>query len=398
MKRAALLLLLVAACDGMTTEQRAHARMTEFLAQHRNSRNWTAAEKAKAHALVRAFTDLPRHDNREWAGRAYTLLWNMAKRDPKADRDELLYAIRGMEQYASFPVNRFIEPARLLAERNLDLDYAERLGRRGVIESHQYFQKYRQVDDTPEFIASVVGRAHESLAIVLQTRGRDAEAEQEFVAAGRVDPNSETLMTEIGRFYERRGRNDAAAEWYLRAGLLSDDFADAKRLSGASFEALLARVTAEDETRRKRDVLAARIASPKRAPPLRLKTLDGRAASLDDFRGRVAVINFWATWCDWCVKEMPQLQQLHREHEHDPKVAVATINIDENDALVKRWMAANHIDVPVIVGTPKLAASAGVTGYPTTWFLDRDGRIVFAKLGGTKRLEQEFSWRVAAMR
>jgi thiol-disulfide isomerase/thioredoxin len=400
-KRAALLLLVFVACNrtpSLTPEQQAHAQMTQFFAKHRNSRNWTAADRATAHRLIRAYTDLPRHDNRQWAGRAYTMLWNFVKRDPKADRNELLLAIRGMEQYASFPVNRFIEPARLLAERNIDLDYAEHLGRRGVVESHRYFQKYRQEDDTPEFIASVVARAHESLAIVLRKRGRDAEAEQEFVAAGRVDPSSDKLLNEIARFYEDHGRHDDAAEWYVRAGLVSDDFADAKRVAGSTFDALLARITREDEERRKREVLATRIASPKPAPPFRLKTLDGRTASLDDFRGRVAVINFWATWCDWCVKEMPQLQQLHREHANDAKVAIATINVDENDALVKRWMAANHVDVPVIVGTPKLAAGAGVSGYPTTWFLDPSGRIAFAKLGGTKRLEQEFSWRIAALR
>jgi thiol-disulfide isomerase/thioredoxin len=406
-KRVALLLLLAVACNrarSLTPEEEAHARLTQFFAQHHNVRKWSPADRATAHRLLRAYTDLPRHDNRIWAGRTYTMLWNFLKRDPKADRNELLLAIRGMEQYASFPVNRFIEPARLLAERNIDLPYAEHLGRRGVIESHRYFQQHRQEDDTPEFIASVVGRAHEALAFVLQKRGRDAEAEQELVAAGRVDPRSDKLLSEIGQFYERRGRNDDAAEWYVRAALVSDDFADAKRAytarhgSLAGYDALAARVTSDDEGRRKREVLASRIASPKPAPPFRLKTLDGRAASLDDFRGRVAVINFWATWCDWCVKEMPELQRLHAEHANDAAVAIATINVDENDALVKRWMAANHIDVPVIVGTKELATRAGVLGYPTTWFLDRQGRIAFVKLGGTKRLEQEFSWRIAALR
>ena len=160
MKRAALLLLVFVACHrtpSLTPEQEAHAQLTQFLAKHRNSRNWSAADRATAHRLIRAYTDLPRHDNRQWAGRAYTMLWNFVKRDPKADRNELLLAVRGMEQYASFPVNRFIEPARLLAERNIDLDYAEHLGRRGIIESHRYFQKYRDENDTPEFIAGVVG-------------------------------------------------------------------------------------------------------------------------------------------------------------------------------------------------------------------------------------------------
>jgi thiol-disulfide isomerase/thioredoxin len=398
-RRLALLLLLLAACaPKVTPEEDAHRELTQWFAAHRSARKWSAADRETAHRLLRSYAALPRHEHRDWAGRAYTMYWNFLKRDPKADPKELLTAIQGMEEYASFPLNRFVEPARLLAQRGLDLEYAERLGRRGIVESHRYFQKYRHDDDTPEFIAGVVGKAHASLAFVLQKRGRDAEAEQEFVAAGRSDPNSAPLLTEVGQFFERRGRNAEAAEWYTRAGLVSDDFSDARRAAGAGFEPLRARVAAEDDARRQREVLGQRIASPKAAPPFRLKTLDGRTATLDDFRGRVAVINFWATWCDWCVKEMPELQRLHRAHAGDPNVAIATINVDENDALVKRWMAENHVDVPVIAGTLAMAKSAGVAGYPTTWFLDPSGRIAFVKLGGTKRLEQEFGWRIAALR
>ena len=399
MKRVALLLLLLTACaPKRTAEEDAHEQLAQWFAKHRDMRQWKAGDRETAHRLLRTYAELPRHDHREWAGRSYTMYWNFLRRDPKADPKELLTAIRGMEQYASFPLNRFVDPARLLAQRDIDLAYAEHLGRRGVVESHRYFETNRQPDDTPEFINSVVARAHASLAFVLQKRGRDGEAEQEFVAAGRSDPSSVPLLTEVAQFFEQRGRKEEAAEWYTRAGLVSDNFTDARRLAGAGFDALLARISAEDEARRKHDVLAQRIAAPRAAPPFRLKTLDGRTATLDDFRGRVAVINFWATWCDWCVKEMAELQRLGRAHAGDPKVAVATINVDEDDALVKRWMAANHVDLPVIVGTKAMAGNAGVVGYPTTWFLDPNGRFAFSKLGGTKRLEQEFEWRIAALR
>lgn len=184
MKRAALLLLL-AACTRTSPEEAAWARLTKFGAQHRY-RTWTAEDRATAHRLVRAYIDLPAVENRERAGRAYTMLWRILRSDPRAGRDELLMAIRGMEEYASFPVPRFIEPARLLAERNIDLDYAEHLGRRGVIEAHRYFQRHPEENDPPQYIARVVARAHESLGIVLQKRGRRAEAEQELEAARRM--------------------------------------------------------------------------------------------------------------------------------------------------------------------------------------------------------------------
>jgi len=181
----AALLLILAVCSRATPEDAAWARLTKFATQHRY-RTWTADDRATAHRLVRAYIDLPRHDNRQRTGRAYTMLWRILENDPRAGRDELLMAVRGMEEYASFPMPRFIEPARLLAERNIDLDYAEHLGRRGVIEAHRYFQRHPEENEPPEFIAGVVARAHESLGIVLKKRGRDAEAEQEFVAARRV--------------------------------------------------------------------------------------------------------------------------------------------------------------------------------------------------------------------
>jgi hypothetical protein len=185
---AALLLLFAAACGPrLTPEEAAYARLTQFAARHRTgSRNWTAEDRAATHRLVRAYLGLPRHDHPDWQGRAYTMLWRLLRNDPRADRGELMSAIRGMEQYASFPVPRFIEPARWLAERNVDLDYAERLARRGVIESHRYFQRHPEEEDTPRFIAGVVARAHESLAIVLEKRGRRGEAEQERVAAAAM--------------------------------------------------------------------------------------------------------------------------------------------------------------------------------------------------------------------
>jgi len=186
-KRLALLLLFVAACGPrLTPEEAAYGRLTRFFVEHRYSRNWTAADRATAHRLVRAYLDLPRHEHPQWQGRAYVALWRLLKNDPRADRNELLGAIRGMEQYATFPVPRYIEPARLLAERNIDLDYAERLARRGVVDAHRYFQRHPEEGDTPRYIAGVVARAHESLAIVLEKRGRRGEAEQERVAAAAM--------------------------------------------------------------------------------------------------------------------------------------------------------------------------------------------------------------------
>lgn len=118
-------------------------------------------------------------------------------------------------------------------------------------------------------------------------------------------------------------------------------------------------------------------ASYRPLPALEVTHLDGRPADLDQFRGRVVVLNLWATWCIPCRDEMPELQQMHARYAADP-LDVVGISIDEGDvALVEGFLEEFDITYPNFLGD-----GSGLTqaldlypGVPHTLLVDAEGLI-----------------------
>lgn len=138
-------------------------------------------------------------------------------------------------------------------------------------------------------------------------------------------------------------------------------------------------------------------AAPSRVPKFKLKTLDGKQVTLDSLKGKVVVINFWGIWCTQCLKEMPEVQKLHEKYASDPDVAILTINTDPNPADVPPWMKQKGYSFPVLLDDG-YTEKAGLDIFPTTWFLDREGRKVSEKTGFTEKLFEEFSGRLESIR
>jgi thiol-disulfide isomerase/thioredoxin len=121
---------------------------------------------------------------------------------------------------------------------------------------------------------------------------------------------------------------------------------------------------------------------------------DGRAQSMKQWQGRLLVLNFWATWCAPCVEEIPELQRV--EQDYAPHgVAVVGLGID-NASAIRRFRDEQRIALPLLVagaGGGELARQFGNPSgaLPYTVLIDRDGRIVQARLGRIR--EQELrSW------
>jgi thiol-disulfide isomerase/thioredoxin len=134
--------------------------------------------------------------------------------------------------------------------------------------------------------------------------------------------------------------------------------------------------------------------SPVNLPAIDLEWLDGGRMGADELEGRIVVINFWGVWCGPCVAEAPQIQQLHEKYRDDPGVVFLTINAFDPDLdKVRNWMVENDYDYPVLIDD-NFATPSGVRGYPTTWFADRHGRIVFEHIGASGAVFEEFVWRV----
>jgi cytochrome c biogenesis protein CcmG, thiol:disulfide interchange protein DsbE len=113
------------------------------------------------------------------------------------------------------------------------------------------------------------------------------------------------------------------------------------------------------------------------APAFRLPSLAGGEGDLASKRGKVVLVNFWATWCPPCVAEMPSLERLHKALAPEG-LAVLTVSTDEDEAELRRFVAEHALTLPVLEdpGGRVAAEQYRTTGYPETFVLDRGGRVL----------------------
>ncbi len=126
-----------------------------------------------------------------------------------------------------------------------------------------------------------------------------------------------------------------------------------------------------------------------RAPAFSLVALDGTSVSLNDLRGRVVLVNFWATWCVPCRTEMPAIEAAYQAHAtHD--FAVVAINVGEDDATVRQFVDEFHLTFPILLDHDMTVVQQyQVQALPTSLFIDREGIIRTTSLGGMNRASIE---------
>jgi thiol-disulfide isomerase/thioredoxin len=112
------------------------------------------------------------------------------------------------------------------------------------------------------------------------------------------------------------------------------------------------------------------------APQFELKDINGRTLRLNDYQGKVVLINFWATWCPPCRAEMPDLVRLQREHRKKGFQIIGITYPPERKDRVRRFARSLKVNYPIILGTRQLKArfSSDET-LPLTIVIDRDGKV-----------------------
>ncbi|WP_234414092.1 TlpA disulfide reductase family protein [Ideonella sp. A 288] len=111
------------------------------------------------------------------------------------------------------------------------------------------------------------------------------------------------------------------------------------------------------------------------APDFTLRTLDGPALRLAEQRGRVVLVNFWASWCGPCRQEMPQLNRLHDKYRAAGLVLLG-INIDDDPRQAAALKERYELRFPVLLDTDKAVVKRYDLGaMPATVLIDRDGRV-----------------------
>ncbi len=119
-----------------------------------------------------------------------------------------------------------------------------------------------------------------------------------------------------------------------------------------------------------------------RAPDFRLQALDGRFFSLSDFRGKVVMVHFWATWCPPCVEEIPLLARLYPYFSHNDFEMLA-VSVDEGgESAVRTFMQQRNLQLPVLLNPDQTVAHLyGTYKYPETYIVDRHGVVRYKVIG-----------------
>ena len=118
------------------------------------------------------------------------------------------------------------------------------------------------------------------------------------------------------------------------------------------------------------------------APNFSLPDLDGKMVSLSDYRGKVVLLNIWATWCPPCVEEMPSMEKLYQELQGEG-LEILAVSIDESGAQeVLPFMQKHKLSLPALTDTKGTIKSLyQTTGVPESFIIDKDGILVEKVIG-----------------
>ena len=116
-------------------------------------------------------------------------------------------------------------------------------------------------------------------------------------------------------------------------------------------------------------------------PALELQDLQGRAHRLADYRGKVVLVNFWATWCEPCRAEMPSMEQLRKSLAGKP-FEVLAVNLGEPPSRIERFLEKLPVSFPLLLDRDTATAKAWKARIlPASFLLGRDGRIRYVHYG-----------------
>jgi peroxiredoxin len=124
------------------------------------------------------------------------------------------------------------------------------------------------------------------------------------------------------------------------------------------------------------------------APAFSLKTIDGQPVALADFKGKVVLLDFWATFCPPCVDALPELQALHKRYEAKG-FAVIGVTVDDRLPLVAKATKRAKVTYPVVQSTPAVWNAYKVNALPSMVLIGRDGNII-KRYGGEADREDMF--------
>ena len=120
----------------------------------------------------------------------------------------------------------------------------------------------------------------------------------------------------------------------------------------------------------------------KPAPGFALQDATGKTVKIEDYRGKVVLLDFWATWCTGCKKEIPWFSEFQRTYGAQG-LAVVGVSMSEGGwNVVKPFLAETHVPYRMLLGDDPTAQRYGIQNLPDTFLIDRQGRVAAAYMAG----------------
>jgi thiol-disulfide isomerase/thioredoxin len=130
------------------------------------------------------------------------------------------------------------------------------------------------------------------------------------------------------------------------------------------------------------------------APDFSLKSFDGQEITLSQLRGKVVLLDFWATWCGPCKESIPHLIQLYKTYRENGFEMIG-MSLDKGDAdVVRNFAKSLDIPYPIVIAPEEVVRNYRVTSIPTTFFIDKEGKIRERITGFNSTISQQMTAKI----
>ncbi len=231
---------------------------------------------------------------------------------------------------------------------------------------------------------------------LLYRRGEVDQAEMMLVEASnsRKEPG---VYIRLGTLRKSAGRlSDAKEDFAMALALSSGENPEARSAieeiiaaeggGEADLEAIVEEKRREIANIKKEAMAQQSRVEPKPAPAFTVMTLDGTEVSLDELRGSVVVLDFWATWCGPCRRELPIIQRTYEDFK-DKNVTVLAVSVNSDTSAVRPYAAKHNLTLPIAFGR-ELGGAYGASSIPTLVVIDGRGQIRYVHIGYHPDLEE----------